>query len=255
MKKKYQVIVLSLIITVFTFLFAFTGCSKGSGGTTKVLFIGNSFTYYSDIPQLFNRIATGAGKKVRVDSVTQGSWTLTKFADENDEYGAKVDEKLRSSSYDAVVLQEQSTRTLDNYDAFLKAARNLQTKTNDTQENCKIYLYSTWGYAEEAEARGETIPVMEGKIREAYKRAADELNVNVSYVGKAFSAVYEEYPEYNLYYSDNKHPSYTGAFLSACVHVATILNCDPRTSAYAGELDEDTATAMKNAAYKAVFGT
>lgn len=255
MKKRYSVILLSLIITVFTFLIAFTGCLDSGGGTTKVLFIGNSFTYYSDVPQLFSKIATGAGKKVRVDSVTQGSWTLTKFADENDEYGAKVDEKLKSSSFDAVVLQEQSTRTLDNYTAFLKAVRSLQTKINDTQENCKIYLYSTWGYADEANARGLTIPEMEKKIREAYKKAADELNVSVSYVGKAFSAVYSEYPEYNLYYSDNKHQSYTGAFLSACVHVATILDCDPRASTFIGELDTDTATAMKNAAYEAVFGT
>lgn len=242
---------------------------------TKVLFIGNSFTYYNDIPQLFGQIATAAGADVVVESVTQGAWTLTKFADATDEYGKQVDDKLKASSdYDVVVLQEQSTRPLDNYNVFLTAAKALQKKIEETQTDCRIYLYATWGYQEAADVLKVTIPEMELQLRDAYERAAQEIGAQVSYVGKAFTAVYQDHktvndeyftnpdkyandPEkaYYLYYAvDNKHPSYTGSFLSACVHVATILGFNPEISPFTGNLDEATAAAMKKVASSVVFG-
>ncbi len=231
----------------------FKGDSASLWTTTKVLFIGNSFTFYSDVPKLFEEIATAAGDGVVVDSVTQGAWTLTKFANENDEYGKIVDEKLKAADdYDAVILQEQSTRPLTNYNDFLSAAKSLQSKIKSTQKNCRVYLYSTWGFKEEAEIRKITIPEMEAQIRTAYENAASAMGVKVSYVGKAFSAVYTDNKEINLYYEDDKHQSYAGAFLSACVHVATILDTDPKISTFTGELDEATAKILKEAAYKAV---
>ncbi len=242
---------------------------------TKVLFIGNSFTYYSDIPSLFGQIAESAGASVTVESVTQGSWTLTKFADEKDEYGGKVDAKLKAANdYDAVVLQEQSTRPLNNYNDFVAAVEKLRDKIRATQTDCDIYLYSTWGYKEEADARKMTIPQMESALREANQNAAKSTGVKVSLVGAAFTKVYNEHKDVNdnyfkdpdkykdsaekgfaLYFKDdNKHPSYSGAYLSACVHVATILGFDPGISAFDGQLDKATATELKRIAYSIVFG-
>lgn len=243
---------------------------------TKVLFIGNSFTFYNDVPALFRQIAAGAGKEVAVESVTQGSWTLTKFADETDEYGKQVAAKLRASDdYDAVILQEQSARPLKNYSGFLSAAKALRDKINATQRDCKIYLYATWGYKDEADSRNMTIPEMEAALRAKYDEVAAEIGATVSPVGAAFSAVYAAHKdvndnyyldpdayknsperEYALYFAaDNKHPSYSGSFLSASVHVAAVLGIDPRTSDFTGELGADAASALKDAAYKAVFGS
>ena len=222
--------------------------------TLKILFIGNSFTYYSDVPSLFRQISGGAGKAVNVESVTRGTWTLAKFADQNDEEGRKVHEKLNSADdYDVVVLQEHSTRPIDNYVSFVDGAKALQQKIVATQKSCKIYLYATWGYQSGADSRGITIPKMEERLRTAYVNAASELGAKVCHVGKAFTKVYTDYPEINLYYEDNKHPSLSGAFLSACVHVATILGVDPRNSSFMGGLDAATATVLKNTAYQIVL--
>ena len=232
--------------------------------TMKVLFIGNSFTFYSDIPSLFEKIAAAADKSVIVESVTKGSYTLEKFADATDEFGKKVDEKLKKfNDYDAVVLQEHSTRPLTDYAKFLAGAKSLQTKINATQSSCQIYLYATWGYKDGADARNITIPEMEAQLRKAYSDAAKEMGVKVCNVGAAFTTVYESHPELNLYFAkDNKHPSYTGAYLSACVHVATILGCDPRISAFDGipaddadgVYNADMARLLKETAYSVVFG-
>lgn len=249
---------------------------SGEPKPVKVLFIGNSFTFYSDVPALFRQIAAGAGKEVAVESVTQGSWTLTKFADETDEYGKQVAAKLRASDdYDAVILQEQSARPLKNYSGFLTAAKALRDKINATQRDCKIYLYATWGYKDEADDRNMTIPEMEAALHAKYDEVAAEIGATVSPVGAAFSAVYAAHKdvndnyyldpdayknsperEYALYYAaDNKHPSYSGSFLSASVHAAAVLGIDPRTSAFTGAIGAEAAAALKEAAYAAVFGS
>ncbi len=224
----------------------------------KVLFIGNSFTFYSDIPVLFGSLASGAVKNITVESVTQGAYTLSKFADKTDEYGKIVDGKLNASNdYDVIILQDQSARPINNNSGFISGVKAMVEKINATQTNCRIYLYSTWGYQEAADSLKITIPEMELQLRNAYVEAASQVNAGVCFVGKAFTKVYTEHPEINLYYSDNKHPSYNGAFLSACVHVATILNIDPRTSAFTGDqsqISAETVNLLKQAAYTVVFG-
>lgn len=202
-------------------------------GTTKVLFIGNSFTYTFDIDQLFARLAEGAGKNVMVERITIGAHNLSQFADPQDEGGAQVEAALNAScDYDIIVLQEQSTRPVTNYDLFLEGARGLQKKIEQTQDHCQIYLYATWGFP--AEANGQTIPEMETALRTAYANAAKEMGVKVSNVGAAFTAVYQEHPEIGLYSGDQRHPSYAGAYLSACVHAAALLGVDPRESSFDG---------------------
>ena len=76
-----------------------------------VLFIGNSFTYYNDMPSTyFLSLAAKAGYRVRVTAITKGGYTLEKFADPADEQGKRVAEALdakNAGKYDYVVLQEQ----------------------------------------------------------------------------------------------------------------------------------------------------
>lgn len=222
--------------------------------STKILFVGNSFTFYFDVPQLFKNIANSAGRSVVVDSITEGSWTLDKWADVNDTRGAALDAKLKAvADYDIIVLQEQSTRPLNNYNNFLAGATALATKIRQTQNNCDIYLYSTWGYPELATTKNTTIPQVEAQIRAAYQNVAQQIGAKVSNVGAAFSYVYENHTNINLYYPDEKHPSLAGSYLSACVHAATLLGCNPKTATFTGDLDEATATTLREVAYKIVF--
>lgn len=239
--------------------------------TTKILFIGNSFTYTFDIDQLFAKVAQGAGKSVVVERITIGAHNLSQFADPQDKGGAQVEAALSASrDYEIIVLQEQSTRPVTNYDLFLEGARSPQKEIEQTQDHCQIYLYATWGFP--AEANGRTIPEMEAALRTAYADAAKELDIKVSNVGTAFTAVCQEHPEIGLYSGDQRHPSYAGAYLSACVHAATLLGIDPRESnfdgyplptdshsddaTYANDLTFDTKTAeiLRDTAYSTVFG-
>ena len=78
----------------------------------SILFIGNSYTFYNKMPtEIFAKIAEAEGYTLDIDSVTKGGYTLEKFADPTDEYGAKVESALSGDKkYDFVILQEQSLR-------------------------------------------------------------------------------------------------------------------------------------------------
>ena len=196
---------------------------------TKVLFVGNSFTFYGEIPVIFSEIATSLGTSLETNSLTKGSQHLYQFADPSTDVGAELETILKANhDYDYVVLQEQSTYPVSNYEGFASAAKKLQEKINATQSHAKIYLYETWGYEAAAKGASCSIPEYEANLRKAYDQLAKEMDVSVTYVGKAFSDIYSHHPELNLYYSDKKHPGSLGSYLSACTHVASMLSLDPR---------------------------
>ena len=122
----------------------------------SVLFIGNSYTYYNSLWTIFRGLASKAGYKVTVSSITSGGYTLEKFADPDDEHGKKVAEALdpkNAGKYDFVVLQEQSKRpALDGGRArFYNATRELCEKIRAI--GAEPILYSTW-------ARKEEVPIL-----------------------------------------------------------------------------------------------
>ncbi len=221
----------------------------------KTLFVGNSFTYYNDIPALTQSIANDLGYNLVCESVTMGSHNLEQFANKDDEYGKIVFNKLTANNdYKYLILQEQSTRSYTKYSNFKNGATILKLLADSTQTDCTTRLYSTWGYQSAADDLKVTIPEMEEKVRDAYDSLAQELNVNVHYVGKAFSKVYLEYnSQINLYHTDNKHPSYAGSYLSALIHVGSILKCDIRNTQFIGELKEPIAEILKQVAYEVLI--
>ena len=213
----------------------------------NALFVGNSFTYYNDMPKIAESIAKDLGYDLTCDSVTVGSHTLEQYADVTDEYGKILDDKLNSSTvYNFVILQEQSTRSYTRFDSFEKGVSTLVNKIHSTQENAEISLYETWGFEEEANQ-------MEDEICAKYEEVGKKYNLPIHYVGEAFSQVYENHKEINLYADDNKHPSYEGSYLSALVHIGTMFNCDVTSSAFNGELSEETANTLKAVASNVIF--
>ena len=230
----------------------------------KMLFIGNSFTFYpsshfSDtnpgVCYLTNEIAKKLGVELDIDFVVKGAHTLKKFANASDEKGKIVDELLKSNNdYDYIILQEHSTTPANDYNSFNAGVKSLVAKINETQTNAQVYLYSTWGFPSGVNnSLFSSVSVMEGLIRDAYTKCASENEVKVSYVGEAFTKVYEDHKDINLYGSDDKHQSYAGAYLSACVHLSTILGIDVRGAEFYGELDATVARTLQNVAYDIVF--
>ena len=212
------------------------------------LFIGNSFTYRGvntgnkdnpEVPMYFGEIARNLGFDVLIDSVCEPSYSLTKFADKNDVRGKDVEDKLTHNKYDYVILQEQSTTPINNYDTFSTAAAKLKTRINQTQTNCQTILYETWGTpynttkegTSEPDKYGNSVTAMEAKLRTAYTNVGGEINSQVNYVGKAFSEAFDK-EHIDIYADDDRHQNGYGAYLSAAVHVRSIFRASVSNNTY-----------------------
>ena len=208
------------------------------------------------MPTLFKEIATAAGAEVTVESITTGSQSLKNWSDPTTEDGARVEAALTSNDYDIIVLQEKSTSPVnDDYRYFVSGAKALAERIEQTQDNCRIFLYETWGSPAYAGSYGGSIPVMESRLRTAYDTVAEKIGATVSYVGKAFTYTYENHAEINLYNTEDKnHPSYEGSYLAACVHATTLLGLNVENSTYNGTLGADTAALLREIGYSVATG-
>ena len=195
----------------------------------SILFIGNSYTYFNSMPDIFARIADSCGYRARVDSITKGGYKLCKFADPTDEYGAIVEQRLSNESYDYVFLQEQSYYPCTETKKFNDGVAALAARVKAA--GAKPLLYQTWGRKAGhslLDEHGWTTLSMEGILRSAYKSAGEEVGARVAFVGAAFSEVYVSHPEIELYDPDLTHPSQYGSTLAAIVLFSTLFGVSPK---------------------------
>lgn len=266
--------VVCMILSLLLCLSCFSACGSEPAATTKpsttkppqkeklsVLFIGNSYTYYNNMPtSIFGAIAEAAGYEANVISITGGGWNLYQHADVYDQCGMKVANQLLPKNvymYDYVVLQEQSMRPASSDLAtFYDAVRTLSTRIRGIEAT--PILYSTWGRPTGSDyltTSGLTNETMTWKLAASYTAIAEELNIPVGYVGLAFYEVYTGDSGIDLYDPDLTHPSYAGSYLAAMTLFAKMTGKDPTTVDYNGDLSAADAAVLKQAAKNAVFNT
>lgn len=220
----------------------------------RTLFIGNSFTFYNDMPEIFKNIAKAAGIYVSVSTVTKGSYTLENFADIENEYGKLTDLKSEEK-WDVLILQEQSKRPIIDKTGFLTGAASLSARFKPNAG--KIFFYVTFPYklGHSFYASSGLDPISMGNsLIETYEEVGCQLDIECSPAGNAFLYSLKNHPEIQLYNDDKVHPSLAGSYLVACVHFAKILN----TKAYGNEsipqtLDRQTALKLQKIADTVVF--
>lgn len=267
--------ILGVMFSLFLCLSCFCGCQTAqqenptqpsttatpSNGELTVLFIGNSYTYYNDMPtMIFANIARAAGYEPNIQSITCGGHSLEQHASLTDTYGLKVATQLlpkNINKFDFVVLQEQSMRpTFTDKSPFYDAVRTLSTKAKAI--NAQPILYCTWGRkggSTDLKMYGMNNESMTWRLAAAYSAIGEELDIPVGYVGLAFFEVYKGDSGIELYDEDRSHPSYAGSYLAAMTLFAKMTGIDPTTVEYVGQLTEADATALKQAAKNAVFNT
>lgn len=224
----------------------------------SILFIGNSYTYYNDLPSIFKSLGESSGYQLEVNSITNGGHKLSQHADPNDQYGKLVEQALTGDKkYDYIILQEQSIRPItDDAPDFYSAVRNLAERIRKT--GAEPILYSTWGRKtghSTLKTYGWTNESMTWKLAASYQKIGDELNIKVAHVGLAFYDIYTTKKGLELYDPDMTHPSFMGSYLSAMTLFTKIFNIDPYTVKYNANLPESRANMFRDAAKKAVFET
>jgi len=183
----------------------------------KILFIGNSYTYYHDMPErIFAPMAKEKGFDFEVQAVTHGGYKLEWFADPENEEGKRLRSVVEGRHYDCIVLQDHSLSTIQDPGAFFGGIRSLKALLEDKTD--KFVLYSTWARkpgCDTLEQIGMTNPEMTRHIAEAYDEAGQRFGMTVAHVGKAFAAYNAEHPDAELYFVDLHHSSELGSTIAA----------------------------------------
>lgn len=188
----------------------------------KVLFVGNSYTYFNDLPGLFAELCRANGREVEALSVTRGGRRLIQNL-EGDEAAKELESLLQETAVDVCFLQEQSTLPIVDYPKFEEGVLGLTETYKDRVG--KFVLYMTWGRKEGAEFLAEhnlTREEMTNRLADAYEKAAARVGAEVSPVGRRFWAAGQEEPLMELFDPDKTHPSPAGSMLAAMTHYVTL---------------------------------
>lgn len=181
----------------------------------RVLFVGNSYTYYNDMPQnFFTDCAKAAGCEIEVTSITRGGHRLAQFADDQYEEGIRLRQAIGGKHYDVAILQEQSLTPIKDEEGFLKGTEDVAKLISAE----RFLLYATWGRNDGHPALEElalTRREMTEKLSEAYHKAAERIGAEVAEVGFAFLDYSERGDVNDLYNPDKSHPSAIGSKLAA----------------------------------------
>lgn len=182
--------------------------------TLNVLFIGNSYTYYNDMPEAyFKRLLSDAGYDASVTAITKGGAYLSQYADPEHEQGIRLRDTVDGQHYDVCVIQEQSINPIKDEQSFLGGVRDVAALVDAEH----FVLYSTWGRNEGSPKLWElglTREEMTERLSDAYNKAGKLYGMTVAEVGRAFLA-YESRDA--LYSEDMSHPSPIGSELAARV--------------------------------------
>jgi len=215
----------------------------------RVLFVGNSFTFYNSLPHLVHEIAAsdeGAPSIFAVER-TRGGWTFQE-ASEDDGLNQLLDE----FHWDVVVLQEQSqmlsfSPTQWHEESYPYADR---LRRMIVTSGAKPLLFMTWGYdrGDRHNVPNDSFGAMQARLVSGYTELGDLLDASVAPVGVAWSEAVRERPDIDLWDDDGRHPSEAGSYLAACVLYATITGRDPTESDFLGGLDPGEARFLQQVA-------
>lgn len=228
------------------------------GQTTRVLYLGNSYTGVNNLPQVVYELGLPLGDTISYDSNTPGGYTL-----EGHSTNSTSINKINAEAWDFVVMQEQSQRP-----SFHPAqvasdvypyAEELVDMINANNACTEPVFYMTWGRKNGDQTNCQNYPPlctyegMQQRLRESYLEMAVDNDAWCSPVGMAWKATREQYPGIELYNADESHPSWAGSYLSACTFYATFTRKSPVGSTYYATLDSATATILQTIAASTVL--
>ena len=180
----------------------------------RVLFVGNSMTYYHRMPEMTRALAAHAGDNggLMIDSRVVGGETLQQHWNE----GVAL-EKIQQGGWDFVVLQEQGLREVHiESDGLVKIGKL---------------------FADEVH-RGDAFPVqflpwvrpndtaLLAKVIELHVSTAKRNKAEIAPVGLAWQKAYSAKAGLPLCEQDG-HPTAMGSYLAACVFYATFFDKSP----------------------------
>lgn len=237
-----------------TILALFISLPSFSQDSLSVLFIGNSYVYTFDLPAVLKSLAESKGDVLTVASKTNGGFTFQNHVNDPVTYT-----KIHLTDWNYVVLQGQSQEPSFPYDQVnsttLPFALQLADSVYGNSPCSQVQYFMTWG-RQNGDPQWDSINTfdkMNGRLRDAYLRIAENANASVAAAGPAWKYVRDNHPSINLFSTDGSHPSFAGTYLNACVFYSSLYHKSPEGASYIGSLDQATAQTLQQVAKMTVL--
>lgn len=226
--------------------------------TRKVLFIGNSYTYSNNLPELVRQLALSMGDTITVASSTPGGYTFQLHCT-----NAATQGLIAQQAWDFVVLQEQSQ--LPSFpdwqvaDECLPFAAQLVDTIRASSPCAEAVFFMTWGRQNgDASNCADWPPVctyegMQALLRERYLQMAVDNDAFAAPVGAVWKRTRALHPGIGLYVGDGSHPSLPGSYLAASTIYSTMMRRSCADATFTGGLQADTAALLRGIASSTVL--
>ena len=178
----------------------------------RVLFVGNSLTYFNEMPWLTEEVAKSLGVKpmLRADFSGRSGASLRQHWDRG-----RAVRSIREGEYAYVVLQPQSTEIVRTPEEIFRYAKMLDAEIR--RSGAKTILFQTWAPL--------TAKHEQAAYNAQFAKLAKELGATIAPVGVAWQSLRKQGVE--LFDGSGLHANLAGSYLSACVFVATIYKRSP----------------------------
>ncbi|MFC1729546.1 hypothetical protein ACFL6I_04330 [candidate division KSB1 bacterium] len=183
-------------------------------GALKILFIGNSYTYYNDFPAMLEYCVDDIDEypPLFVEAVVMGGASLKNLWDE----GIAL-QTIRERDWDFVVLQEGTAVPFVEPEMMDEYIRKFDDEIE--KEGAATLLFLTWA--------NQNSPEMQVMLDTAYFSIADVIDADVVPAGPAWQRALSLNPLIQLYALDTAHPGKRGTFLNVCVFYAYLYDKKP----------------------------
>lgn len=168
----------------------------------KILFVGNSFTYFWNTPELVEAIGQELDTPINARQSTVGGSNLEQHWKE--ERNTNTIKLLEQEKWDYVILQDHSLSTIDAKNRFKEYTQKFIRLIKD--KGATPILLMTWAY--------DSNPLMQEQITKEYLEIGSKNNIMVIPAGSLWKKTRSLRPDLELFF-DNIHPSLNGSYLNA----------------------------------------
>ena len=206
------------------------GCTflASASDTTRILFIGNSFTGNNDMPGIFQKICRAKQKSVHVEKCWKGGASL-----KDQTMRPELFDAIKKGKWNVIVVQGWSKEFVQDKAYIDTTTLPYASKILDTikaHNPCaQILFYETWGYRDGCEKDSVKLSFeqMSDTIIKGYAYMNSLFKHPVVPVGRTWLSFRQKHPEINLYDTDLYHPSKSGSYLAASTFFTSIFHESP----------------------------
>ncbi len=229
----------------------------------KVLFLGNSHTFFNDLPQLTVDLALSNGDTIIFDVNAPGGCTLG-HPQNGHLYNSISLALIDSLDWDYIILQEHSLFAIIDYykDTYMyTGAKSLDSLIKLNNSCTETVVQLIWGKKSGGQhcinsycsLEFDDFAHMQDSLTMEYLRLGDTLSCTVAPTGVAWKQSILNGDPIELFDPDESHPSLAGTYLVACVYYAVLFQKSPVGLLYTAGLNPTDALYLQQIADVVVF--